>query len=144
MHGATIKIISSLLLWKCDMWFLWQTNVNVILQSFQNKVLKTVSDPGTSKIIWDYYTKSNFLTSKTPHAVCSFFGGGGGAAPQWAIHEVSRSQITRHHSRTPLYEWSARRRDLHLTTDNTHDKHPCPRWETNPQSQQVSGRKPML
>jgi len=29
-------------------------------------------------------------------------------------------------SRTPLDEWSARRRDLYLTTHNTHIKHPCP------------------
>ena len=113
--------------------------------------------------------------------------------------------------RTPLDEWSARRRDLYLTTHNTHnrhyltthnahnrhlpdntqpsqqtstwqhttlttdlyltthnahnrplpdntqhsqqtstwqhttlttDKHPCPRWDSNPQSQQASGRRP--
>ena len=28
-------------------------------------------------------------------------------------------------SRTPLDEWSARRRDLYLTTHNTHNRHPC-------------------
>jgi hypothetical protein len=28
--------------------------------------------------------------------------------------------------RTPLHEWSARRRGLYLTTHNTHDRHPCP------------------
>jgi hypothetical protein len=27
---------------------------------------------------------------------------------------------------TPLDEWSARRRDLYLTTHNTTDRHPCP------------------
>jgi hypothetical protein len=27
---------------------------------------------------------------------------------------------------TPLDEWSARRRDLYLTTHNTQNKHPCP------------------
>jgi len=46
--------------------------------------------------------------------------------------------------RIPLGEWSARRRDL--TTHNTHnrqtDKHPCPGWNSNPQSQQTSGRRP--
>jgi hypothetical protein len=31
--------------------------------------------------------------------------------------------------RTPLEEWSARRRDLYLTKQNTHNKHPCPRWD---------------
>jgi hypothetical protein len=30
--------------------------------------------------------------------------------------------------RTTLDEWSARRRDLYLTTHTT-DKHPCPRWD---------------
>ena len=45
--------------------------------------------------------------------------------------------------RTPLDEWSARRRDLYLTTHNTYNKHPCPRWDSNPRSQQASGRRPM-
>ena len=44
--------------------------------------------------------------------------------------------------RTPLDEWSARRRDLYLTTHTT-DKHQCPRWDSNPWSQQASGRRPM-
>ena len=43
---------------------------------------------------------------------------------------------------TPLDEWSASRTDLHLTTHNTHNKHPCPRWDSNPRSQQASGRRP--
>jgi len=33
--------------------------------------------------------------------------------------------------RTPPDERSARRRDLYLTTHNTHNKHPCPRWDSN-------------
>ena len=33
--------------------------------------------------------------------------------------------------RTPLDEWSARRRDLYLTTHNTHNRHPCPRWDSS-------------
>jgi hypothetical protein len=40
--------------------------------------------------------------------------------------------------RTALDEWSARRRNLYLTTD----KHPCSRWDSNAGSQQVSGRRP--
>ena len=44
--------------------------------------------------------------------------------------------------RTPLDEWSERRRDLYLTTHNTHNKHQCPLWDSNPQSQQASGRRP--
>ena len=42
--------------------------------------------------------------------------------------------------RTLLDEWLARRRDLYLTTHNTHIRHPCPRWDSNTQSQQASGR----
>ena len=42
--------------------------------------------------------------------------------------------------RTPLDESSARRRDLYLSTHNTHNKHPCPRWDSNPRSQQASER----
>jgi hypothetical protein len=37
--------------------------------------------------------------------------------------------------RTHLEEWSARRRDLYLTTHNTHNKHPCPQWDSNARSQ---------
>jgi len=48
--------------------------------------------------------------------------------------------------RIPLGEWSARRRDLYLTTHNIHnkqtDKHPCLGWDSNPQSQQANGRRP--
>ena len=45
--------------------------------------------------------------------------------------------------RTPLDERSARRRDLYLTTHNTHNrKTSMPRWNSNPRSQQASGRRP--
>jgi hypothetical protein len=43
---------------------------------------------------------------------------------------------------TSLEEGSAQRRDLYLTRDNTHKRHPCPRRDSNPQSQQTSGRRP--
>ena len=42
----------------------------------------------------------------------------------------------------PLVEWSARRRDLYLTTHNTRNKHPCPRLDSNPRSVQASGHRP--
>jgi hypothetical protein len=42
--------------------------------------------------------------------------------------------------RTSLDEWSARRRDLYLTTLNTDI--PCPRRDSKPRSQQASGRRP--
>jgi hypothetical protein len=49
-------------------------------------------------------------------------------------------------SRTPLDDWSARRTDLYLTTHTTltTDKYPCPRWDSNPRSQQASDRRPTL
>jgi hypothetical protein len=68
-------------------------------------------------------------------------------SPQWARpfsftrfldHTQRRTTV----GRTPLDERSARRRDLYLTTHNTHVRHPCLRWDSNPQSQQASGRRP--
>jgi len=38
------------------------------------------------------------------------------------ILDVSRSHTMTQHSRTPLDEWSARRRDLYLTTHDTHNR----------------------
>ena len=61
-------------------------------------------------------------------------------SPQWARassftkfldHTQWRSTV----GKTSLDEWSARPRDLYLTTHGTHDKHPCPQWDSNPQSQ---------
>ena len=46
--------------------------------------------------------------------------------------------------RTPLDEWTARRRDLYLTTHNTLKRLPCALLDSNPQSQQASGSRPML
>jgi hypothetical protein len=46
-------------------------------------------------------------------------------------------------SRTPLDEWSARHRDLYLTTHNTHNRQTSmPPVGFEPQSQQVSGCRP--
>ena len=70
----------------------------------------------------------------------------GATAPQWTMassftrfldHTQRRTTI----GRTPLDEWSARRRDLYLTTLTT-AKYPCLKWDSNPQSQQASGRRP--
>ena len=46
--------------------------------------------------------------------------------------------------RTPLDERSARRRDLYLTTHDIHNRQISmpPRWDSNPRSQQASGRRP--
>jgi hypothetical protein len=48
------------------------------------------------------------------------------------ILEVSRSHITTQHSRhESLDQWTARRRDLYLTTHNTLNKHQCSLWDSN-------------
>jgi len=58
--------------------------------------------------------------------------------------EDSRS-YSRHTTlgRTPLDEWSVRRRDLYLTTHNIHDRQTSkPGRDSNPQSQEESVRRP--
>jgi hypothetical protein len=44
--------------------------------------------------------------------------------------------------RTPPHEGSAHPRDLYLTTQNIHNRHPSLRRDSYPQSQQASGRRP--
>jgi len=54
-------------------------------------------------------------------------------------------QTDRHthtHISTPLDEGSARSREPYLTIHNTHNRHPCPRQDSNAQSQKASGRRP--
>jgi hypothetical protein len=84
-------------------------------------------------------------TSLTRNA--TFFVSNGSTAP-WGPKPPHFSRLHDHTlfghttlSRTPLNEWPARRRDLYLTT-LTRDRHPCLRWDSNPQSQQASGRRP--
>ena len=58
------------------------------------------------------------------------------------LHHTQRSTTV---DRTPLDEWLARPRDLYLTIHNIHNiQTSMPRWDSNPQSQQASGRRPML
>jgi len=65
-------------------------------------------------------------------------------SPQWGrassfTRFLDHTQWRTTVGRTPLDEWSARRRDLYLTTHNTYNKRPCPLWDSNPQPQQASG-----
>jgi len=53
-------------------------------------------------------------------------------------HKQRRTTV----GRTPLDEWSTRRRDPYLTTNNTRNIQTWFRWDSNPQSQQASGRRP--
>ena len=65
-------------------------------------------------------------------------------SPGWTkASSLSRIHDHRHATvgRTPLDGWSSRRRDLYLTTPDTHDRYQCPRRDSNPQPQQASGRR---
>jgi len=69
-------------------------------------------------------------------------------SPEWAraflfTRFLDHTQRSITVGRIPLDEWSAHRRDLYLTTHNTHNKHTCPQRDSNPQSQQASGHRPM-
>jgi len=46
-------------------------------------------------------------------------------------------------SRTPLHEGSNSCRNLYVTTHNIHNRHPCHLRNSNPQSHQARGRRPM-
>jgi len=70
-------------------------------------------------------------------------------SPRWArvssnTRFIDHTQRRTTVGRTPLDERSARRRDLYLTTHTifTTAKRPCFLWDSNPQSQQASGRRP--
>jgi len=66
-------------------------------------------------------------------------------SPQWArassfTRFINHTQRRTAIGRTPLDEWSIRRRDVYPTTHNTHNRLQCPRWGSKPQSQLASGR----
>jgi len=66
--------------------------------------------------------------------------------PPWARSSLFMRFLdhTQRHTtvgRISLDEWSAPRTNIYLTTHNDHDRRPCPRWNSNPQSQKASGRK---
>jgi len=60
------------------------------------------------------------------------------------IDTPNHTQRHRHTlGRTPPNAGSARRRDLYLKTHNTHNRQTSiPQRDSNPQSQQASGRRP--
>jgi hypothetical protein len=75
----------------------------------------------------------------------SFFGATAPSGP-WPLHSwgfLDHTQRRTTIGRTPLDEWPARHRDLYLPTHNTHNRPtPIPWWDSYPQSQQASGRRP--
>ena len=76
----------------------------------------------------------------------TFFGGGSSppVGQDLPIHEVSRSHTTTQQSvgllqtSDQLVAETSTQQHMILTTD----RHPCPRWDSNPQPQQASGRRP--
>jgi hypothetical protein len=81
------------------------------------------------------------FTGVTTHCGCIFHSPVAGFS--LLVFEVSWSDTTtRQVGWAPLDEWSIYRRDLYVTTHNTHNKHPSPPWNSNPRSQQASGRRP--
>ena len=87
-------------------------------------------------LVFSFYLPPHFIVSCFFHLffyVCFVFGA---TAPQWArassfTRSLDHTQQRTTVGRTPLDEWSARRRDLYLTTHTTliTDKRPCPRWD---------------
>jgi len=71
-----------------------------------------------------------------------FFWGAVTQRESWPPHSwgfLDHTQRRTTVGRTPLDEWSARPRDLYLTTHNTHNSQiSLPPWDTNPRSQQAT------
>jgi hypothetical protein len=59
------------------------------------------------------------------------------------ILQVSRSYTTTHHSRQDSSGRAISSSQRPLTDSTQQTKHPCPRWDPNPLSQQAGGRRPM-
>jgi hypothetical protein len=85
-----------------------------------------------------------FLSRRyTTHSGCVFYSPLSGFS--LLAYEVTWSHTQRRAAigRTPLNEWSVRRRDLYLTTHNTHNRQTSmPQWDSSPRSQQAGGRIP--
>jgi hypothetical protein len=72
---------------------------------------------------------------------CGATAPSGPGPPHYRYFTIALRHITL--STTPLDEWSARHRDLYLTTNNNLKKQTSmPPWDSNPQSQQANGRRP--
>jgi hypothetical protein len=117
---------------------------NYISVSFNVKSLHTSTAPCFSTPVSNW----NILCSLrvwTWTVVYIFFSHGSIALVGLGLlYEVPLSLRQTTLGRTPLDKWSARRRDLYLTKHNTHNKQISmpPGGDSNPQSQQASGRRP--
>ena len=107
-------------------------------------------DPGTVQLVASRYTDwairpTNLYVTHANYNFNILFSCGAAvqtrAMASSCLRFLDHTQRRTAFGRTPLDEWSARRRDLFLTTLTT-DKHPCSRWDSNPRSQQACGRRP--
>ena len=88
-----------------------------LLQLFCGSNLRYTLFPTTNVLYYYYYYYYHFFIwrSSPQYARASLF-------TRFLDHTQWRTIV----GRTPLDEWSARLRDLYLTTYNTHDRYPCP------------------
>ena len=77
--------------------------------------------------------KTNFYCGASAHS--------GPGPPHYRGFTITLRRTTL--GRTPLDEWSARRTETSAWQNSTltTDRHSCPRWDSNPQSQQASSHK---
>ena len=115
-----------------------------LLPALYNSTVRTITDikhthTHTHIYIYIYiYIYIFFFYSYNPLWVCILQPSSGAIASSH-MRFLDNTQRNATVSGTPLDEWSVRHRDLYLTTHNAHNKHTCPRWDSNPQSQQASG-----
>ena len=109
----------------------------------QQWLTETTTCPIRKAVMHNLHSKRRIYSSDLLNPVSYMFVFGATPPPlQWAMassftrfldHTQRRITV----GRTPLEEWSARRRDLYLPTHNAHKRHPCPRWDSNSQSHQT-------
>jgi hypothetical protein len=84
----------------------------------------------TYNVPWKMYSCTVLIQFRT---VLFIFSVSAAQHGLWPPLTRFRDHTQRHATggRTPMDEWSARRRDLYLTTHDTHNKHSCPRQDSN-------------
>jgi hypothetical protein len=116
-------------------------------RNFAKAPSKTIASPSSRTVhlkFWKSatYTRFDLLSDIHQDLYKNSFILFGATAPSGPGPLNSRGFWSTHND-APLDEWSALRRDLHLTAHNTHNRQTSmPRWDSNPQSQLASGRSP--
>jgi len=107
---------------------------------WSKKILKLRSTNICSSIL-----KMSYVYGKVYSMWGTSFSFNGATAPSepGPPHHLGFTMTLRHTTvgRTPIGEWSARRRDLCLKTQHS-DRHPCLQGDLNPRSQEASSRCP--